>query len=49
MCSIPGCPINQPLSWDEDWKQKIEIAREAYELGRKLREGKPTSFRRALG
>ena len=30
---------------DPDWRERIELARRAYEEGKKLREGKPITFR----
>ena len=29
---------------DPDWRQRIELAKQAYEYGKKLREGKPITF-----
>ena len=34
---------------DEDWKKKQRAALKARELGAKLRQGKPKSFRLAVG
>lgn len=34
---------------DVDWREKIATAREAMELGRRLRAGKPGTFRRGIG
>ena len=30
---------------DPDWRERIELAKRAYEDGKKLREGKPITFR----
>lgn len=30
---------------DPDWRERIDIAKRAYEEGKKLREGKPITFR----
>ena len=30
---------------DPDWRERIELAKRAYEEGKKLREGKPITFR----
>ena len=30
---------------DPDWRERIEFAKRAYEEGKKLREGKPITFR----
>ena len=30
---------------DPDWRERIELAKQAYEYGKKLREGKPITFR----
>ena len=30
---------------DSDWRERIDLAKRAYEEGRKLREGKPITFR----
>lgn len=29
---------------DPDWRERIELAKQAYEYGKKLREGKPITF-----
>ena len=29
---------------DPDWRERIELAKQAYEYGKKLREGKPMTF-----
>ena len=33
------------LGYDPDWRRKIEIAKRAREDGKKLRKGKPITFR----
>lgn len=38
---------SQPV--DADWREKIRVAREAMELGRRLRADKPGTFRRGIG
>lgn len=30
---------------DPDWRERIDLAKRAYEEGKKLREGKPITFR----
>ena len=30
---------------DPDWRERIELARQAYAEGKKMREGKPITFR----
>lgn len=30
---------------DPDWRERIELAKRAYKEGKKLREGKPLTFR----
>jgi hypothetical protein len=49
-CSIPGCPIGRPIPWreDMDWWDKIQLARQAFEVGKNMRAGKPKSFHRGL-
>jgi hypothetical protein len=42
-------PVIQPPTVDPDWRKKIEAARQARQLGKKLRKDKPSSFRRAVG
>lgn len=32
-----------------DWREKIAVAKAARELGQRLREGKPGSFRQSVG
>ena len=37
--------LTMPVSGiDPDWRERIELAKRAYEDGKKLREGKPTTF-----
>ena len=31
--------------FDPDWRERIELAKQAYEYGKKLRKGKPITFR----
>lgn len=33
---------------DPDWRERIDLAKRAYEEGKKLREGKPIMFRMSL-
>lgn len=33
------------LGIDPDWRERIELAKRAYQDGKKLREGKPITFR----
>lgn len=33
------------LGVDPDWRERIELAKRAYQDGKKLREGKPITFR----
>ena len=33
------------LGIDPDWRERIELAKQAYQDGKKLREGKPITFR----
>ena len=35
----------RPTGIDPDWRERIELAKRAYEDGKKLREGKPITFR----
>lgn len=38
--------LAQPMSGiDPDWRERIELARRAYAEGKKMREGKPITFR----
>lgn len=34
-----------PQGIDPDWRERIELAKRAYEDGKRLREGKPITFR----
>jgi hypothetical protein len=46
----PGADRSKsPDEEDLAWKQKARIALEAREMSRSIREGKPRSFRRAVG
>jgi hypothetical protein len=42
-------PLPVPKGVDPQWQEKIARARQARDLMAKLREGKPKSFRRAVG
>ena len=33
------------LGIDPDWRERIELAKQAYQDGKKLRQGKPITFR----
>lgn len=40
-----GSVLAMPASGiDPDWRERIELAKRAYEEGKKLREGKPITF-----
>ncbi len=41
--------VKQPKGTDSQWQKKVELAQRAREMGRSMREGKPKSFRRAVG
>lgn len=41
--------LTPPPGFDPDWEAKIEAARAAREAGRRARQGKPSSFRYAIG
>ena len=45
----PEDPVKAPPATDPDWREKIETARKAREMGKELRKDKPSSFRRAVG
>ena len=34
-----------PTGIDPDWRERIDLAKRAYQDGKKLREGKPITFR----
>lgn len=40
---------NQALPTPGEWREKIETVRRVREQAQKIRKGKPTSFRRAVG
>ena len=37
--------LTMPAGIDPDWRERIELAKRAYQDGKKLREGKPIMFR----
>ena len=37
--------LPMPAGIDPDWRERIDLAKRAYQDGKKLREGKPTMFR----
>ena len=37
--------LAMPAGIDPDWRERIALAKRAYQDGKKLREGKPTMFR----
>lgn len=37
--------LTMPAGIDPDWRERIELAKRAYQDGKKLREGKPILFR----
>ncbi len=41
--------VTTPAGSDKNWHTKVAAAKAAREQGKSLREGKPTSFRSAVG
>jgi hypothetical protein len=41
--------IREPRGTDPKWQEKITRARQARDMSKSIREGKPKSFRRAVG
>ena len=37
--------LSIPAGIDPDWRERIDLAKRAYQDGKKLREGKPIMFR----
>lgn len=37
--------LTMPAGIDPDWRERIDLAKRAYQDGKKLREGKPILFR----
>lgn len=49
LSGTPTVPIPVPKEVDPEWQEKIDRAKQAREFVARLREGKPKSFRRAIG
>jgi hypothetical protein len=45
----PSPALTAPPETDPEWREKIEAARQARNLGKKAREDKETTFRRTVG
>lgn len=41
--------IEEPKGTDPQWQDKINRAKEARQMGQSIRQGKPKSFRQAVG
>ncbi len=42
-------PLQAPKGTDQQWQNKIQAAKEARTGAQQVRQGKPASFRRAVG
>ena len=41
--------VPRPEGTDPKWQEKIQMSRRAREMAKSMRQGKPKSFRRAVG
>lgn len=46
---LSGSVLAQPKGVDPTWREKIETAKRARDTATRARQGKPTSFRGAVG